>query len=177
MQPIFDLEDVRAELDAEEWEDDSDGYCQTRRIYIGTVFSLVPSGKYYTPWANSNVDACPCCHGKGTLPGHKSARIRKRNQKRYENMLRLGFKNGRAYSIRHSAVRNAAHDRWQKVCSVCGGLGSKEAHEDEMWYDQAEEELSSINCSLESGDGDPCDLFITECRDIQEEEEDDEEAA
>ena len=30
------------------------------------------------------MDECPCCHGSGTIPGHKSARIRKRNQKRYE---------------------------------------------------------------------------------------------
>jgi hypothetical protein len=24
-------------------------------IFLGTVMSLTPSGKYYTPWANSNV--------------------------------------------------------------------------------------------------------------------------
>ena len=32
--------------------------------FIGTVFGLYPSGKYYTPYANSNVDDCPRCKGK-----------------------------------------------------------------------------------------------------------------
>ena len=26
-------------------------------VYVSTVFSMYPSGKYYTPWANSNVTA------------------------------------------------------------------------------------------------------------------------
>jgi hypothetical protein len=170
MEPIFDLEYIRSQLDSEDWEDDEFNDCQKRAIYIGSVFSLVPSGKYYTPWANSNVDNCPCCHGTGTIPGHPSARIRKRNQKRYERMLRLGLKLGREYSIRHASARKAAHNRWQKTCSVCEGIGSKEAHDDKVWYEQAEEELSKIGCWLESGEGDPCDLFVVECRDIPEDE-------
>ena len=36
----------------ETWEEDETYLGQ----YIGTVFSLCPSGKYYTPFANSNVD-------------------------------------------------------------------------------------------------------------------------
>ena len=33
------------------------------RDFIGTVFSLMPSGKYYTPWASSNLELCPMCQG------------------------------------------------------------------------------------------------------------------
>ena len=33
-------------------EPDDEG---NRLAFLGTVFALVPSGKYYTPWANSNV--------------------------------------------------------------------------------------------------------------------------
>jgi hypothetical protein len=38
-------------------------------IFLGTVFALTPSGKYYTPWANGNVDACPRCKGEGIYKG------------------------------------------------------------------------------------------------------------
>ena len=33
-------------------------------IYMGSWFNC-PSGKYYVPFACSNVDACPRCKGKG----------------------------------------------------------------------------------------------------------------
>jgi len=34
-------------------------------LYLGTVFNMFPSGKYYTPWACSNVEPCPRCKGEG----------------------------------------------------------------------------------------------------------------
>jgi hypothetical protein len=51
---------VREELDAEEWIEREQGI-QERLTFLGTVFALYPSGKYYTPWACSNVDACQAC--------------------------------------------------------------------------------------------------------------------
>lgn len=33
--------------------------------FVGTVFTLTPSGKYYTPFACSNVEPCPECDGDG----------------------------------------------------------------------------------------------------------------
>jgi len=30
-------------------------------VYLGTVFSVFPSGKFYTPFANSNVEVCEEC--------------------------------------------------------------------------------------------------------------------
>ena len=38
--------------------------------FLGTVFALTPSGKYYPPWANSNVDPCPRCKGTGLQSGN-----------------------------------------------------------------------------------------------------------
>ena len=47
---------VEAALKAEPWQEVGDGeFGQVRSIYIGTVFSWYPSGKFYTPFANSNV--------------------------------------------------------------------------------------------------------------------------
>lgn len=169
MDNIFDLKEIRNELDSEEWENDFYG-TQSRRIYIGTVFNVMPSGKYYMPWACSNLDPCPTCNGSGFIPGHHKNRVCKKNHSRYEKMNNLAMKRGRKYAIKHYSLRDKAKNRWQLVCPTCCGLGSKEAYDDESWTMQAEEELSQIGCSLESGEGDPCDLFIVECRDEPEEE-------
>ena len=57
---------VREALESDTWygETDSEGN-PVKRTFLGSVFSLFPSGKYYMPWANSNVNPCPRCKGKG----------------------------------------------------------------------------------------------------------------
>jgi len=40
-----------------------DGYV-VQATYLGGI-SFFPSGKFYTPWANSNVERCPKCKGSG----------------------------------------------------------------------------------------------------------------
>ena len=62
--------------------------------YMGSVFTVTPSGKYYMPWANSNV-----------------------------NII--------------------------------------EAAKDSMFYEIVERELDKLGYWLESGEGDPCDLFVS----------------
>jgi hypothetical protein len=80
---LIDWEAVRKLLDAEEFEDGE------RRVFIGTVFTLTPSGKYHAPWAGA-------------------------------------------------------------------------PSEDEEWYERITEEALSRGLYLESGEGDPCDLYIAE---------------
>ena len=53
---LMDLEDL-------EIDPDNDGFIQS--VYLGSIISLCPSGKFYTPFANSNVDRCPECEGFG----------------------------------------------------------------------------------------------------------------
>jgi len=57
----IDVEDIdwdaikrELELVAEPVEDECGN--KVKGIYLGSVFSLTPSGKYYTPWACGNVD-------------------------------------------------------------------------------------------------------------------------
>ena len=38
-------------------------------VFLGTVFSMCPSGKYYLPFACSNVNNCPICKGLGYCKG------------------------------------------------------------------------------------------------------------
>ena len=40
-----------------------------RAVYIGDALHIMPSGKLYTPYANSNVDPCDVCGGAGEVDG------------------------------------------------------------------------------------------------------------
>jgi hypothetical protein len=94
--------------------------------YLGTVFALAPSGKYYNPIANSNVSLCPVCGGRGQT-------------------------------------------RKTIVCARCGGLGSHEAYQDQEFYRALDDIASDNGGWIESGEGDPCDLFF--CMSVEEDKE------
>ncbi|MFA7211784.1 MAG: hypothetical protein WC110_10105 [Bacteroidales bacterium] len=92
--PIFDLDYIEKQLAEAEPYTSPGADDPVRSVFVGTVFSLYPSRKYYVPFACSNVSEV-------------------------------------------------------------------EAEEDEAWRAQAEAELDTIDAWLESGEGDPCDLFVT----------------
>ena len=72
----LDFDAIRARMDAEEYAASDDGFnMYERRVYLGTVFGLTPSGKYYTPWANSNVAGCPGCGGRGSVATRFKRRV------------------------------------------------------------------------------------------------------
>jgi hypothetical protein len=55
MEDILKLEVVKKELDEGEIFYDRDNDTLYQSYYLGTVFNIMPSGKYYMPWACSNV--------------------------------------------------------------------------------------------------------------------------
>ena len=159
----FILDAIKRELELSDWEKDfmNDGI-ESRRVYLGTVFALYPSGKYYMPWACSNLDVCNDCNGSGQeltlrsiLQGVKQA-IRWTFTRTYYTIKRGEWK--------LSIYRNIAY--LHASCGNCGGTGSREAYLDQLWREQVELELDTIGAYLESGEGDPCDLFATQSRDI-----------
>jgi hypothetical protein len=193
----FNLKRIRAKLDRESWEDEYEPGQQVRRVYLGTVFNLTPSGKYYLPFACSNVDACPTCKGKGRVtPRRLKRRTIKKWQGRHAATMRrfdgLMGETGaertpptlmRPYRPQNKQAAFAFIDRQPKrfrmrylnvgtECTACNGTGSREAYLDELWNEAATEALQSIGASLESGEGDPCDLFAVEYRDAAEGEDD-----
>jgi hypothetical protein len=92
----IDWESVREELDTQEWEDDLFDNEQTRAVFLGTVFALFPSGKYWTCWTSNATE-----------------RERKADLEYADYLLR---------------------------------------------------EAEKIGASIESGEGDPCDIFVVEYR-------------
>lgn len=174
---IFDLEELKLEL-ANEDPQEGEGDDLYKAVYIGSVFSVMPSGKFYTPWANSNVDPCPVCKGRGTVGAHKKKRIRKKAAKRYEQMMaeaRKAVPTRDFATLAKSIVQYRQRLRYQRMaqgdqCTFCAGMGSREAYLDECWREQAEQELSRIDAWIENGEGDPCDLFVC-CR-VEDDEND-----
>lgn len=61
----FDWDAVKKEVPKEsvEWEGENDLIVQ--RTWLGSIMTLSPSGKIYTPFANSNVVRCDKCNGNG----------------------------------------------------------------------------------------------------------------
>lgn len=187
----FDAEIVRQEINLEEWQA-VDEFTAARYYYLGTVFSLLPSGKYYTPWASSNVEPCSECDGTGSIPQSKfHSGLIFLNRMRPPHYLLPAERYDVAYEIVHK-VRNWINRTIRKrkfapltikllialykiekplapvTCALCNGLGSAEVARDQEWYDLAHETLAEHDLSLEHGEGDPCDLFAVEYRDYDD---------
>jgi hypothetical protein len=45
---------------------------------------------------------------------------------------------------------------------ACSNVSEEEAQADEGWFEAVKVELEAIDAFIESGDGDPCDLFAVE---------------
>lgn len=164
---------VKALVEAEDWEDDPDGDGQSRQIFIGTVFNLAPSGKYYTPWACSNLDPCPVCGGTRKGRGHRKRRVRARAAKRYLKLLAWGTKHpGNRRTIAQARVRRRALVlAGLDGCGRCDGLGSAEAADDQVFWEKMEAEAEDHGLFVTGGEGDPCDVLVGEYRDRPEEDE------
>ena len=156
--------------DAETYEKDGELF---RSIYLGTVMSLTPSGKFYTPYANSNVDSCPRCKGKGTV-ANKGANPEVflvlqecDHQLRTHLMEEYGaYASGNwpkdLTGFLDSLVQYSNKMAPNQDCLFCGSLGSREAMLDELWHETANEAAGEHDSWIEEGEGDPCDLFLVQ---------------
>jgi len=140
----YDVADLRRRLDAEEWID-VDGISEERSIYLGSVFNVYPSGKYYQPFACGNLHPCPRCKGRGMRLDAVKTPIQGR----------------------HGMYCMA---RWVR-CGRCDGGGSHEAADDERFAEAASRALARIGAYLTGGEGDGCDVYVMESRDISDAEE------
>jgi hypothetical protein len=184
MNTDLNLQAIRAALDEEPWEEDpEDDSTEVRRIFLGTVFALTPSGKFYTPFACGNVAECSRCGGRGARPRFKRPSLQRRREKaiaRRQKWLAALHEREKRGEIKFTAARwKQIYRGWRYLCTSytcehCAGCGSREAHLDELWREKAEAEMESIGASLENGEGDPCDLFVVERREAQDDDSDEE---
>lgn len=163
---------VRRDLNHTAWETAEDRR-EERFSFLGTCFALTPSGKYYQPFACSNVDACETCGGKGTIGKiHRKRRIASKWQHALDTFRATHIPGQRCSDQRYVgfAFRKINIDR---RCPACGSCGSREAHLDELWHEQLETEASEHGLWITSGEGDPCDILAGESRDIAEDDDED----
>lgn len=130
---------VKAEMDSQQWEVDTCDDVDWRSVFLGTVFDLYPSGKFYTPWANSNVDVCESCAEANDGPCEEDSPC---------------------YSNKWTDPLDPANA--DKHCEVCRDIA---------FTKQLEHEAEEHGYVVASGEGDPCDIFIIEVRDITENED------
>jgi hypothetical protein len=167
------LEELKAEGQVEDTEGTFvtliDDWTIQASLYLGTVFSLTPSGKYYMPFACSNVDPCPRCNGTGEQKNHKAdSSIYASATKRRQNITKRYLESHGPFPDWPDWAQRAAKDcdkaieanRNPTTCVWCGGLGSREAYLDQVWHETLEDKASKYGIFVFSGEGDPCDLFI-----------------
>lgn len=81
------------------------------QAYLGTVFALTPSGKYYMPFACSNVVSCPECGGDG--------HARELCQVCYTNNPNNGVDCENCHEVR------SARESIMEKCQYCDGMGAR----------------------------------------------------
>ena len=176
-QPILNIDEIKKELDkAEPYEDIENPGQFIQTIYLGSILSLTPSGKIYTPWANSNVDLCTRCKGEGKIK-NKHGSIKKVDAiDRKIFQVARGWNKPYATLTKHqqqliNKLRKIRehYDEW-KTCPECYGMGSLEARLDEDWWEQLESELEPIEAWYHGSEGDGCDIMISRVAADQTEE-------
>ncbi len=173
-------DEVRKILDNQEWEPDDDNDGERRCVYLGTVFGLYPSGKYYMPFACSNLDPCPACNGAGQFRPVK-ARVWKKWKHAEDHARSMAIR--RHYVGHPELIDRCGWGRYYRyvqrrssnlTCKLCEGLGCLEALLDQIYQEKLDKEAEQHGCYVFSGEGDPCDIFIGEYRDTEVEEEEEE---
>jgi hypothetical protein len=167
------------DLDKEEWQEDfQDPDCEQQSIYLGSVFNIMPSGKYYMPFACSNVAPCDRCEGQGTAinPDYDHG-------KDHCLTIIIGvFRNIAPKYFGHwsewpeplknisNEMNEVQHYYNQRIeCPTCGGFGSEEAYKDDQWTEAANEAAEKYDAYITGGEGDPCDIYL--CRSREKEVE------
>lgn len=154
------------------------GYC-----YLGSVFSLSPSGKFYLPFACSNLESCFICGGSGLTkklyPCEFCQGEGKRSYKSISDRTGESIESVKA-RLNQGDFKQLDSDYFEcnicrgkgevnHSCKICGGMGSIEAYRDSIWYDILDKIAESKGVWIESGEGDSTDIFV--CLFLGEEEQ------
>lgn len=171
----FDWADIRKDLNDAAWEDDPDNRGQqVRREFLGSWAALSPSGKTYAPWANSNVAGCDGCNGTGKT----RSKYKQRLLTKWKNRNKVRKKWIKLYGSPtewppHIKAKSDKLNRLQLLkepsCWRCGGCGSAEAHDDEVWREFMEKALEKIGAFYDENEG---DIFASEVREAPDEDVD-----
>ena len=133
------------------------------QAFLGTVFGLYPSGKYYQPWACSNVDPCPSCKGSG-----KSKRVKDcatcggSGSRVVQDFWAKSWRDELGIQVGDIVECNVCKGSGEVAleCSRCHGIGSEEAWQDQRYQECLERAADKYGGWVQSGEGDLCDVFF-----------------
>lgn len=133
-------------------------------VWLGTIFALTPSGKYYAPFACSNVMGCKRCRGTGEVKNHKAdpAKFKAADERNAELLADLLANHGPWFA--HAwpkdkaeeleASRKVANEnKPTRTCDWCNGTGSHEAAKDRDWWAALESVAESLDLMVGRYDG------------------------
>ncbi len=154
------VKDVRKEP----WEEDPENSDQElRTLFLGSSMPLCPSGKFYTPFACSNLNPCPVCGGTDKVKSRYSRRVVRRAKNRSSRQRRLwvkrystdggGWRDWPQHIVAKSAELNRYMRRFDTKCPRCTE-GSHEAKDDEDFFEALENKLEELGLFLLTNDGD-----------------------
>lgn len=166
-------------IESEESYTDLDGNT-LKSVFIGTCFNIMPSGKYYQPFACSNVEKCPKCKGKGEIfnPNADSA-LHEENLKKEQFWFEELKKNEKMYCDLTDTEKKVIDDIRKCIkyydktieCPVCHGLGSEEAYKDQVMQEALEDYADKYGAFVHNSEGDSCDMFVSIVVDEEEDME------
>lgn len=178
------FEQYRAQLNKEfDWAQIAQECAEEGCIFLGTVFALTPSGKYYQPFACSNVNECPQCNGTGQTrklyPCHYCADGWRTSPDQWggglfhdlvagirvmrehvEDFVDLENMRVRCWVCNHPEMPENTPGFVTHDCNRCGGMGSHEAYQDQEWQRALDHICEKYGLYATSGEGDPCDYII-----------------
>lgn len=147
--------------------DDGDGN-KLVCVYLGTIFNIYPSGKMYTPFANSNVERCPFCVDGHILNPFENELLRGYIQARRMELTKVASEQYGLYCDWSDHLKadaktldlaaEAAGKHFQ--CPYCLGMGSREAKEDELYRDYLERKADELGAFIDGSLGDGDSVFI-----------------
>ena len=152
------------------WEDIRSEASREGYAYLGNVFNLTPSGKFYTPFANSNVWGCKRCKSTGSVSNRRASEEKYNALDAACTVLlhRLWETEGMAVgwsaeSKARMAAARAERDQYRAsfLCTWCNGSGSHEAAKDEAWHEAFETVAKQFGLFVGGPDGaDGCDVWV-----------------
>ena len=173
------IESAMQQIENEEPYKDMDGNT-LKSVFIGTCFNIMPSGKYYQPFACSNVEKCSKCDGKGEIT-NPNADMALYEEYRYKEQKWIEFMRDNDtwyHSLTDDQkkqideIRKMEEYYDEKIeCPVCHGLGSEEAYKDQVMQEALEDFADKYCAFVHSGEGDPCDMFVSIVVDEEEDME------
>ncbi len=173
-EATFDWALIQKELERSDWETDpEDPSYEKRTVWLGTIFGITPSGKFYVPFACGNVAGdCPVCNGEGSIRPRTGKRVRARAKRREhafsKGVVKRGFMGtpaANAYNARVSKYRMKAFRVTNLTCTACNGHGSISAAKDERWNEALEKSAESIGAYVDHYDD---SVFIAQSRERED---------